>query len=270
MQDIILGTLLGDASLTKSKTTYTLYVAHSEKQKNYLLWKASFFSKENNIRARVSGFGSNMNLFTYSNKSLLEPIYNITHVDGLKTVSQTWIDLCTERSLALWYQDDGTWGKTGRKSSTGERFGRAITFSTCGFDYNSQLLLIKLLNKFGISSKIHENKGYFYISTCMVSDFWNLIAPFVLIKSKVDLSTRLGVRKCKCGKLVAAPSTLCDECLWQIGVSTKVERHGALYHTLHGRFSTGSKLKLLKMGKPVHIEPTCYWFDHTLLNKEAK
>src|SRR5580693_1937268 len=163
IQQIILGTLLGDASIYADKTTFRLDISHGWKQRAYLEWKADLIGAEQSVSKYKTGYGSIGYRIRYYNKEILTPIAAIVLKDGVKTITQKWLDGLNDVSLALWYQDDGSWGSDGPRTKCGKRGSRYITFSTEGFDSSSVHYLSEWLCSRGFTAHVHKSKGKYEV-----------------------------------------------------------------------------------------------------------
>lgn len=189
VNSVIFGTLLGDAAIVRDKTTYALVACHSERQWEYLEWKARAIGHHLRFQERKSGFGSKMKVMSYHDLHRLERVYDICIENGVKRVSPEWISNLDVLSLAVWYQDDGSWGKAGKKRD-GDRVQRRISFSVCGFDEPSCRLLVAWLHdSFGLTARLVTRKDKYRMLDLYHRSairLWELVAPYLTIRTKVD------------------------------------------------------------------------------------
>ncbi len=75
MENIILGTLLGDACLDKDGPTPRLRISHGEKQLDYLKWKCKLIECKKEPVPYITGYGSLAYQITYYNAPLLHELY---------------------------------------------------------------------------------------------------------------------------------------------------------------------------------------------------
>lgn len=190
---VIYGTLLGDASICRDKTTYFLKISHKLSQLSYLEWKAKIIGYNHDFHDYISGYGSKMKSMKFYDRNRLESIYNTCIINGEKQITKEWINNLNIISLAMWYQDDGSWGKCGNKVGD-DRRQRRITFSVCSFNEQSCNLLIKwLADDFGLKARyVIRKKKYPMLELYHTSTikFWKLIAPYIILKNKLDLSKK--------------------------------------------------------------------------------
>jgi len=188
-KDILLGTLLGDASLqtyTKGKT-YRLRFLQSDDHREYLWHLYSIFkdycgtepkfqvTKQNYKRwyfntKTYDCFLEFSNIFYYENKKIL----------NYKEYDYKIYEYCSPRSLAYWYMDDGYKRKN---SNSG-------LLCTDNFSYEELEFLKELLNnKFNIHVSFHK-KGpnhRIYIPSKSFNNFRNLIKPYIIESMKYKL-----------------------------------------------------------------------------------
>jgi hypothetical protein len=241
IQQIILGTLLGDASIYSDRTTFRLDISHGWKQRAYLEWKASLIGATQSISEYETGYGSIGYRIRYYNKEVLAPIAAMVLRNGVKTITQEWLDFLDDVSLALWYQDDGSWGSDGPREKNGDRRSRYITFSTEGFSVRSVGLLYEWLCSRGFAARIHKSKKKYDVISLNHSatmKFWGIVSPYIFIRSKIDMKKRPGIAYCKCGVCIEPKIGICSLCLQKIA---KVQSRQRLIR----RFGT-SKLSVIQ------------------------
>lgn len=222
MENILLGTLLGDGSIYKDKGTYRVDISHGEAQKAYLLWKAAAIGHTGKIQPYVTGYGSKGNRIRHYDRNLLPSIADIVLRDGKKVVTDRWTSRMDVVSLAVWYQDDGSWGSSGRRTLSGVRSQRYSVFNTQSFDDGSLVVLCDWLKTFGLRPFIRTHKGKYRVIRLGHSStvrLWGLVAPYLILDHKVDRSIRPGVMKCGCGVWIEKRQRTCSACLVGSGCS---------------------------------------------------
>ena len=140
---IILGTILGDGSL-KIQSKYSnanLQIRHSEKQKEYLLWKTEKLSEiagEKSVSVQKADGYSIYPKWRFSSKrtSALTELHHVTYKHNRLRIQRTWLNQMTPLSLAVWWCDDGSLISHG---------GRKGVFCTDGFDEASVKILARYL-----------------------------------------------------------------------------------------------------------------------------
>lgn len=186
---VILGTLLGDGSLKipKGYSNARIQIRHSDKQKNYLLWKAKTLAEIASERCviiqRADGYGKSRKWrFTSRSLPTLTELYRLTHRRNKLSIRRKWLNQMTPLSLAVWWCDDGSlMGYGGRKG----------VFCTDGFSKSSVQTLARYLNVVWkvraivapVGRKVGGRKNEYWRlwirSQEELKKFLRLIAPFV-------------------------------------------------------------------------------------------
>lgn len=265
---VIFGTLLGDGCLFRDRTSYGLNIGHKVQQLEYLLWKARNIGHTHEPRKRVSGYGTDMRFITHYDKPLLEWVAGICLKDGVKTVSKEWLDQLDDISLAVWYQDDGHWGKDGPRAKNGDRQCRASAFSTEGFDSHSIHMLADWLTGCGYDAKVALSKKKYEIIRLNHSStirLWTTVAPYIVLQHKLDVSIKPGIGYCECGAIIEPKMKICHKCVWEKAVfgekiPFKKSVGGCHRSQLVTRFGT-SRIDTLKKMTVVNPVVQKYWID---------
>jgi hypothetical protein len=182
-KDIIIGTLLGDATIAtrQGRPILRLKFEQQEKFKLYITHLYGEFKpligsppapRFNHERTKVVRFW----VATYTNPSF-KYYYDLFYKKhGSKRVPKQIGKLLNARVLAYWFMDDGTCKKLKQGCY-------AYGLSTQGFPYEDQLLLVKALKQcFGLQVTINKSGKYYklYISTRSSSDFRLFVEPHLL------------------------------------------------------------------------------------------
>lgn len=122
IQEIILGSLLGDGSL-KIHQPYKnarFSFRHSERQAAYFHWKVNQLQNISSDKAvfqqSADGF-STQNKLRYQSRALpaLTELHNFTHKHNQLFIQRKWLNKMSELSLAIWWFDDGSLISNSRK-----------------------------------------------------------------------------------------------------------------------------------------------------------
>lgn len=117
VQEVLLGTLLGDGALVQGKgyAHPRVVIRHSAKQRAYALWKAQELAVLAGEHAIVTqgvagqdGWGGEKIRFQSNTLSELDEIYRLVAPHKKKQVRRTWLNKLTPLSLAVWWCDDGS------------------------------------------------------------------------------------------------------------------------------------------------------------------
>ena len=141
-KQIILGSLLGDGMIHCGIRIRrrTFIFTHGYKQLDYLKWKYKILNCKNKIRPYTTGFGSLGYRFTISN-NYVEKLYNENYFLDKKQISLFLLESLQPLGFAIWYQDDGSWRKSGKWIlATGEikYYQRRIKLCTNSFNDQSR------------------------------------------------------------------------------------------------------------------------------------
>ena len=149
---IMLGSFLGDGHISKTPSErYRLKIIHSKNQKKYCEWKAFMFGV--NIKKIENNGYSENTAYEFTTK-LFDLKSEKTFPKNKYTCPQWILDELDARGLAIWWMDDGNLEKNWL-------YGR---LSTCSFDEDTHIRIIKKLKTMGINSFYKKDaKGYFTI-----------------------------------------------------------------------------------------------------------
>lgn len=190
-QEILVGGLLGDLSLTRGKPNHNarLAVRHSTGQTDYAnhlfeVFKAfctpnlkpvlvSFFDKRTNQQYfNISFFTRSLPCFNYY-RDLFYP-------NGVKVVPSNIGEILTARGLAYWAMDDGYKDRN------------AFRFATESFSLSDVELLIKVMKEnFDLDCSINTVKSKYYriyVSVHSMDKFRSLVSPFFIPSMMYKLS----------------------------------------------------------------------------------
>jgi recombination protein RecA len=177
-RQIIVGTVLGDGSMRRSRTNALLEINHSVKQREYVDWKydnlAAFVLTP--PKERPGNGGRVAYRFVTRSDPELTSIYRVFYENGVKRVPSE-LEL-TPLTMAVWYMDDGSKSR------------RAVYLNTQQFDLQSQERFLGLMSEqWGISGSLHKDKQYqrIWVRVESVTKFVGLIDPFVLPQFKYKL-----------------------------------------------------------------------------------
>lgn len=112
--DLIYGSLLGDMSIDSHSKLCRLVISHGGQQEEYFDYKCSLLSniigkvvKKLRYDKRTNKEYIKLAARTLSHK-IFNSLYNELYIDGIKQVTENWLNQLTPRALAYWYMDDGS------------------------------------------------------------------------------------------------------------------------------------------------------------------
>lgn len=134
-EQILLGTLLGDAYIAKLKNkekTFSIKWEHSIKQEKYVMWKAENSLDNYSIykRSRLDSRTNNIyhSIICYSRKDNYQYYRKLFYKEH-KEVSQEVLDMLKPLGIAVWFMDDGNLYYNGNNCH--------LTLAVNGFDDES-------------------------------------------------------------------------------------------------------------------------------------
>ena len=194
-KEILVGTLLGDATISKSKSI-ALNVKFEQKlaNKEYVNHLYEIFEPYVGTPPRVrnitgGGAKDRQSIWfrTYRHidfKFYYDLFYRKTNKNNLadlrkKRVPKLIHKFLTPRALAYWFMDDGSYYYNKSKNSQT----KVYYFNTQSFSYEDIKILKKALKlNFNFDTNIYRDRSYYllYIQPQTKDDFINLIKPFIL------------------------------------------------------------------------------------------
>lgn len=185
---ILYGTLLGDSYRS---SRYKLAFRHTEKQKEYAMWKVSFFNSIG-IESSFKDLGlkeTNYGIFHYYEGKMNVKKYNsrtfelMYDSDGKKIVPKRIIRDIHPIGLMIWFMDDGCLSiRTNKNRPTS--ISRQAFLNVQGFNRTS-IMNIKtaLFEYWGIKTNLHKDHNSFrlYMSAKEFQKFIDIIRPYLKI-----------------------------------------------------------------------------------------
>lgn len=198
-KDILYGSMMGDAKRNHTRWNSTACFKHSDKQKDYLMWKFEEFksvSKKESLRLVLSkdkreeykGHRGSWSFYTKANSDIEECMDKFYKEDG-KQIDRDILDNLSELSLAVWYMDDGTTDWQRRKRIKGLNPKPEIKFCTDSFSKQSCDNIVKWFkDEWNINSHLRErgvrtDGGMAYrvvINSDCAYSFLDLISPHII------------------------------------------------------------------------------------------
>lgn len=191
-RSIILGSLLGDASLRKINVNPIFTCEHGIKQLEYCKWKAKeleslgakfSISKRQTIDKRTGLYYKSAICRLAANPVFL-PIYNKLYKNGRKTITSEYLEHFDELSLAVMFMDDGSCTKA------------SITIATNCFTEEELLLLLEFFKKrFNLTFHINSNHSIYLLKKDF-EHFKSLVLPYM----RQELLYKLSLNHVNLGK----------------------------------------------------------------------
>lgn len=174
---VLVGMILGDAYLQKTgKQNARIRLEHSEKQKDYLEWKAAFFpeffqGKPSFLKRFNPVYKKEYSYVRWQSNSSPEigKFQKIFYIDGKKIIPKELSELLTDPlSLAVWFGDDGYYYPRDRM---------AYIYLAKYSDAELALLLDVLQKNFNLSPNIKTKKGNNKVLVFPVKETEKLLNP---------------------------------------------------------------------------------------------
>lgn len=176
------GTLLGDAHIDvdtrKKNKSYRLNVRHTVKHRDYILLKKFLLNTKNDLKDRVSGYGSEMYYLNKSGKDI-ELLYKNFYKDGKINITYDLIKNLPPMSLAFWFMDDGS-------HSSSLSNGRC-QLATHRYKESEVDIMVKAFNDRGFTcskawdSRVRSTDGFYIIFNDVGGRYlMQTIAPYVI------------------------------------------------------------------------------------------
>lgn len=172
---IIVGSLLGDASLQKTNINPFFSCEHGIKQLEYCKWKAEELEslgvkfsiyKRKTIDERTGLYYESAICRLPANPEFL-PIYNNLYIDGRKTITSEYLKDFNELSLAVMFMDDGS------------RHGSSINIATNCFTEEELILLLEFFKeRFNLTFHINSNHSIYLLKRDF-EHFKELVLPYM-------------------------------------------------------------------------------------------
>ena len=180
--DVILGSLMGDGSLSPTRSGHgaRFRIGHGAKQAEYADWKASLFGNLN-----VSHSTDDHGAVFYDVQPLpeLAALREAVYLGEQKVLSWDYLKRLTPLSIALWYQDDGSFAlrSKGVQARTAGGSGRSEICVQALERSSRQRLRDHLADTWDLQAKLVEWGGNAILQfpTAETAKLHALIAPFV-------------------------------------------------------------------------------------------
>ena len=189
-KSLLIACVLGDGYIAKSSNSKscTLEIIHSNKQKEYIEWKADLLRKATGKKIPLKEkIVAKRTIIGKETPELLAYRITCTHKyfrvlrkwlypNNKKKLSPKYIQYLDPLGLAIWYMDDGS-----KEGTSG--------YLLCThFFSNEDIEIIQnvLLFKFGINTSKHKDNAIYIMSDSKLA-FKNLIEPYIVESMKYKL-----------------------------------------------------------------------------------
>lgn len=175
--EILYGCLLGDMCITTTQAGARLYIGQGGQHEVYFDHLCEKFKGLLGKISKAQRFDKRTNKYysKYSVRSLAnvvwKNIYDQIYINGIKTITQDWVNKLTWKSIAYWFMDDGTV--------------RGLFATNC-FSLNEIKLLQEMfINKFNIKTRIRQvtnkkDQWLLIVENEDLENFEKQIKPYIL------------------------------------------------------------------------------------------
>jgi hypothetical protein len=179
VEQVILGTLLGDGSIPKPRPRNrpSLVMGHGEKQWDYLDLKRRLIGRGGTEywgKGGYEGSGRTKRIAIPTSTGVSNLIQTLCLRDGKRHITPEWVAALDPLALAIWYMDDGscTFPKTQRPRAH---------IAANRYPEDEAALLVKCLrDRFGIECGLFDYKGpTIVLSADGTERFHSIIAPYI-------------------------------------------------------------------------------------------
>ncbi len=180
--DVVLGSLMGDGALSPTRSGHgaRFRFGHGEAQTAYADWKASLFA---NLTVSRSTNPKGAVFHDVQPLPELAELRRAVYIGTKKVLSWDYLKRLTPLSIALWYQDDGSFALRSKGVQERTRGGSGRSeICVQAFEQSSRHRLRDLLaDTWGIGSKLIERAGQAVLQfpTAETAKLHALIAPYV-------------------------------------------------------------------------------------------
>lgn len=157
-KELLAGMLLGDSCIKKQNKRYTLNCIHGEEQDDYLMFKYGLFKNICTKEPYVNSAGG----LAFDTKSFYEfkEYENLFYSDRKRTITKNFLNLLTEKSIAIWYMDDASLNGSHEKWGNGK-----VEISVKSYKTESEIELLRdWLSDNGYGFAKIKNKKLFFDS----------------------------------------------------------------------------------------------------------
>lgn len=181
--DIVIGSLLGDASIDKNGR---IEIFHSVKQKEYTLWLMNLYSKYFKVHYKERICKNKLINKEYPQVGFRTSATDYTKLVRMffycpqKTVNMKQLKKLSPLGIAIWYMDDGC--LSFMKNKNGDIRGRQIILNTQGFSYKENEIIVEYFKEtWGIEWNICKDKDKFrlWLNGTQGKKFINIIKEYI-------------------------------------------------------------------------------------------
>jgi hypothetical protein len=178
LENIIVGTLLGDGCLERNGRYTRLIIDHSMKQAKYVEWLSNELRtlphsliKKKRLDSRTMKTYEHYILRTHTSCEL-EKYFDMFYPQKVKRIPEHLRTIINPQILAIWIMDDGY-----KRNDC-----NAMRLNTQSYTYDDHEVIRESLKSFDIDSHIQKHKAGFvlYIPSHSMNTLRNLVRPYII------------------------------------------------------------------------------------------
>lgn len=176
VEQLVIGTVLGDASLKERKKNPRLSVGHRLEDIGYLEWKYGILKCAGLTKGPIYYTKNNLAILSTVSSPYLWKYKRLFYKNGHKILSREVLELLTPFSLAVWYMDDGNFTQRSNWSAR-------LKISTDGFLESEVRLASEVISwKFNVLFNVHHHKEHWILQMSkgeMIAKFLAIVRPYI-------------------------------------------------------------------------------------------
>ena len=168
-EDLVIGSLMGDANARKRWGLTYFRCSHSEKQRLYLKWKYHLLIEftKSNIHISLKKDSNPMYEFQTLSHVVFNSYHDLFYKQGKKEITKEILNLLTPRALAIWICDDGSFCNNLKY----------IILCTNSYSYEEHIVMKEYFqNKWKVNPTIGFRDNKYYYLRFTVADTKKLIS----------------------------------------------------------------------------------------------
>lgn len=185
LKQLVLGTLLGDSSVTKTKNHVRFQVSHCARQLKYLEFMKRTFDF-NDIPCSIIPDGTQFKLTTKTHE-FFRPFREI--YSPKKTITKELLNELTYEGIAYWFMDD----VRGNPYKVGSNKDHRFQLASCGFTLDENTIIVDFFREKGFDCWISSQGKYNLVEFSLESSrkLSDLMSPYFVTCMRYKLLTSL-------------------------------------------------------------------------------
>lgn len=174
VEQLIIGTVLGDAWLPLNKKNPRLDIGHREEDVEYLQWKYDILKSAGLTKGSI--YHCHIARFSTVSSPYLWKYRGLFYKDGLRVLSKQVLEMLTPFSLAIWYMDNGSFFRS-------SKYHAILRISTERYSkQENQLAAAILQQRFNFLFQVHRHKSKWVLQMSEgnnILEFLTIVKPYI-------------------------------------------------------------------------------------------